>query len=163
MNVWWHGKGLAFFECFWHICGGYHLMVCHFSKSAPVGDKHKQKICRPLRFLFSVYGVFWADFSIDCDLRWIMRADLRVGWRTLGLAGERCFRRKVDLLRKGEELIDSRDMIRIFWTWVSSSSIRTTRSAESYLLTERVFMITNVVWAEIYSYYRKTSSMYLCI
>lgn len=33
---------------------GYYLTVC--SKPALVGDK--QKICRPLRFLFSVYGVF---------------------------------------------------------------------------------------------------------
>ena len=74
-----------------------------------------------------------------------MRANLRGGRRTLGLVGEGCFRRKVDLLRIGEELIDSRDMIRIFWALVSSSSIRILRSKESYLLIERVFMVTNVV------------------
>lgn len=48
---------------------GYYLTVCHFSKPALLGDK--QKICRPLRFLFSEYGVFWADFGIDSDLRWL--------------------------------------------------------------------------------------------
>lgn len=58
---------------------------------------------------------------------------------------EAFFWRKVDLFRMGEELIDSRHMIRIFWALVSSSSIKTARSAELYLLIEGVFMVTNVV------------------
>ena len=59
--------------------------------------------------------------------------------------------RKVSFLNRGigEELIDSREIIRIFWAQVSSSSMRTARSAELYSLNRMVFIIPDIMWAKV--------------
>lgn len=40
----------------------------------------------------------------------------------------------------GEEMIDLQDMIRIFWTLISSLSTKTAQSEESSLLIEEIFI-----------------------